>query len=273
MGRSGKVFTIRQKALRLLPVRVSQCDEGNSVRLLLTSSGVANASIRDALVGLLGKPVEESTALVIPTAIYPFPGGAGHAWQAISGKTRSPFAGLGWKSLGVLELSVLPSVDEECWVPAVRETDALLVWGGDPVFLAYWMRQSGLADVLRSVRDETVYLGVSAGSIATASAFAETYHEPRRGRGDELSTEDIVFDTPAGDVRMILVKARGLGLVDFAIIPHVDHSDPRDLAIARQWAARIAAPTYAIDDQTAVKVTDGDVEVISEGRWSAFTPG
>jgi len=141
------------------------------MNLLLTSSGIANTSIHDALLGLLGKPIEESSALVIPTAIYPFPGGAGHAWEAICGRSKSPFAGLGWKSLGVLELSVLPSIDEECWVPAVQETDALLVWGGDPVFLSHWMRRSGLADVLPSLPSETVYLGVSAGSIAATSTL------------------------------------------------------------------------------------------------------
>src|ERR1700678_440227 len=102
------------------------------MKLLLTSSGIANTSIHDALLGLLGKPIEESSALVIPTAIYPFPGGAGHAWEAICGRSKSPFAGLGWKSLGVLELSVLPSIDEECWVSAVQETDALLLGAAIP---------------------------------------------------------------------------------------------------------------------------------------------
>jgi dipeptidase E len=240
------------------------------MKLLLTSSGIANTSIRDALLGLLGKPIEESSALVIPTAIYPFPGGAGHAFEAICGRSKSPFAGLGWKSLGVLELSVLPSIDEECWVPAVRETDALLVWGGDPVFLSYWMRRSGLADILPSLSDDKVYLGVSAGSIAVTSTFAETYREPRRGSGDALATEDIVFDTPDGDVRRILVTAQGVGLVDFAIIPHVDGADPNDVAIAEQWAVKIPAPTYAIDDETAIKVTDDKVEVVSEGSWKLF---
>ncbi len=166
---------------------------------------------------------------------------------------------------------MLPSIDEECWVPAVQETDALLVWGGDPVFLSYWMRRSGLADVLPSLPSETVYLGVSAGSIAATSTFAETYREPRRGSGDALSTEDIVFDTPDGEIRTILVKAQGVGLVDFAIIPHVDSADHQDVAIAEQWAARMPAPTYAIDDQTAIKVTDGNVEVVSEGHWRLFT--
>ena len=91
----------------------------HAMRLLLTSSGIANTSIHDALLGLLGKPIEESSALVIPTAIYPSPGGAGRAWEAICRRSKRPFAGLGWKSLGVLELSVLPGIDEECWVPSV----------------------------------------------------------------------------------------------------------------------------------------------------------
>ena len=82
------------------------------MKLLLTSSGISNPSIHDALVGLLGKPVAESSALFVPTGIYPFPGGAGHAFQAISGSARSPLSGLGWKSLGVLELTALPSIDK-----------------------------------------------------------------------------------------------------------------------------------------------------------------
>jgi dipeptidase E len=242
------------------------------MKLLLTSSGISNRSISEALSGLLGKPIEESSALVIPTAIYPFPGGPEHAWEAITGRSKSPFAGVGWKSVGVLELSALPSIDKECWVPAVQETDALLVWGGDPVFLSYWMRRSGLADVFPSMPSTTVYLGVSAGSIAATSTFAETYREPRRGSGDALSTEDIVFDTPDGDVPRVLVTAQGVGLVDFAIIPHADHADRNDVAIAEQWAARIPVPTYAIDDETAISVIDGSVEVVSEGHWTLFAP-
>jgi dipeptidase E len=122
--------------------------------------------------------------------------------------------------------------------------------------LSYWMRQSGLGDILQSVPSETVYVGVSAGSIAATSTFAETYRELRRGSGEALSTEDIVFDTPDREVRMILVKAQGIGLADFAIIPHVDNADHQDMTITEQWAARMPAPTYEIDDQTAsIKAT------------------
>ena len=75
------------------------------MKLLLTSSGITNPSIEDALVELLGKPIADSSALVVPTAIYPFPDGPGGAWRAISGQTERPFSGLGWESLGVLELT------------------------------------------------------------------------------------------------------------------------------------------------------------------------
>lgn len=253
------------------------------MRLLLTSAGIKNTSIRNALVELLGKPIAESNALIIPTAIYPFPGGAGMAWRAITGAADSPLGGLGWKSLGVLELTALPSIADDAWIPTVQATDALLVWGGDPLYLSHWMRQSGLADLLPKLPREIVYVGVSAGSIAATATFGETYVDPPQGiRGsgeaEALTAEEIVFATPQGDISRILVTAHGVGLVDFAVIPHLDHPDHPDasLANAEQWAARLQAQvpvhTYAIDDQTAIQVVDGAVDIVSEGRWKLFAP-
>lgn len=69
------------------------------MKLLLTSAGVKNKSIHDALVDLLGKPISESSALCIPTAIYAIPGGAVHAWRFFSGQATTPMCELGWKSL------------------------------------------------------------------------------------------------------------------------------------------------------------------------------
>jgi dipeptidase E len=244
------------------------------MRLLLTSAGISNTSIHDALVDLLGKPIAESNALFIPTAIYPHPRSAAMAWQAICGKAKSPLCQLGWKSLGVLELTALPSIDKNDWVPSVEEADALLVWGGDVLYLCHWMRQSGLADLLRSLRRESVYVGVSAGSMAVTSTFGETYCNPPSRSGSALTSEDTVFATPHGEISRIFVTAQGAGLVDFALIPHLDHEDHPDAsaANAEKWAERLPVPTYAIDDQTAIKVTDGAVEVVSEGHWKLFTP-
>jgi dipeptidase E len=223
------------------------------MKLLLTSGGVRNPSIRDALVGLLGKPIEECSALFVPTGVYPFPGGAGMAWKAISGQAASPLCELGWKSLGVLELTALPTIREENWAPLVRETDALLVWGGDVLYLTHWMRRSGLAGLLPSLT-ETVYVGVSAGSIALTPYNCDAEF-------------DLQFVPPGSDMGQ--EAGRALGLVDFTLYPHLDHPEMPDTALANieKWASGIPVPTYAIDDQTAIKVVDGEVEVISEGRW------
>jgi dipeptidase E len=242
------------------------------MRALLTSAGIKNSSIHEALVDLLGKPIAESNALFIPTAIYPFPGGPYLESRAMSGKAASPLCDVGWKSLGILELTALPSIEEAAWVPTVRDADALLVWGGDPLFLANWMRRSGLTDLLSTLRSEAVYVGVSAGSIAATSTFVETYTEPPRGNDGPLKSEDVVFATPQGDVDRILVTGQGAGLVDFAVIPHLEHPDHPDASLsnAEKWAARIPAPTYAIDDETAIRVVDGAAQVVSEGQWKLF---
>jgi dipeptidase E len=223
------------------------------VRLLLTSAGIKNASIHDALVDLLDKPVAESSALCIPTAMYGHPqvGPGEGAWRFISGRQpETPMCELGWKSLGVLELTALPSIDEERWVPKVRETDVLLVSGGDALYLCHWMRQSGLADLLPAL-SETVYVGLSAGSMVMT---------PRIG------ADFVGWEPPAGG------DDSTLGFVDFSIFPHLDHEDMPEntMADAQRWAADIPGPAYAIDDHTAVKVSDGSVDVVSEGHWKLF---
>lgn len=245
------------------------------MKLLLTSSGISNASIHSALVGLLGKPIAESNALCIPTAIYPFPGGPAKAYQFVSGSAASPLCGLGWKTLGILELTALPSIREEYWTAAVREVDALLVWGGDVLFLRHWMRQSGLADLFASLRPEMVYVGVSAGSMVVTSHIGETYTNQRPPSGSDIKSEEILLPTPQGElINVCLTVAPGLGLADFSLIPHVDHEKfpENSLANVARWASKVPSRMYAIDDQTAIKVADGAVEVISEGSWKLFDP-
>lgn len=254
-----------------MPQALAWCGIVLAMKLLLTSSGITNASIRDALVDLLGKPIAESNALVVPTAIYPFSTGPEMAARLIRGEVPTPMTDLGWASLGVLELTALPSVGRDVWVPTVRSADALLVWGGDPLYLSHWLRESGMADLLPSL-DGPVYVGTSAGAMATASTFGETYTEPRTGSGSPITSEEMVFATPDGDVARTFVTAAGAGFVEFAVIPHLDspHHPDASLSNARRWAARLPVPTYAIDDQTALKVSDGEVEVVSEGTWRLF---
>lgn len=223
-----------------------------TLKFLLTSAGIKNTSIRNALVELLGKPIEDSNALCIPTAGYGHPQGTpSGAWRFISGReSRTPMCELGWKSLGVLELTALSSIEKERWVSWVRETDVLLVNGGDALYLCHWMRQSGLADLLPSLH-ETVWVGLSAGSMVLT---------PRIG------ADFVEWQPPIGGDET-------LGVVDFSIFPHLDHPDlpENTMADAERWAVSMDVPCYAIDDQTAIKIVDGSVEVISEGHWKLFT--
>ena len=218
------------------------------MKLLLTSGGITNPSIRNALVDLLGKPIADSTALCIPTAQWGHPMcGPASVRGFVNG--MPPWGGMTsmeWKSLGVLELTALPSLGEERWVPWVRETDVLLVDGGDATYLCHWMRQSGLADLLPSL-PETVWVGVSAGSMVMT---------PRIG------TYFVEWPSATDD--------KTLGVVDFSIFPHLDVFPGNTLAEAEPWAAEIASPAYAIDDETAITVVDGAVEVVSEGLWRHF---
>ena len=219
------------------------------MKLLLTSAGIKNESIEDALVELLGKPIADADALCIPTASYGHaPRGFGGSYRFITGTATTPMCELGWKSLGVLELAALPTLARELWLPVVEGVDALLVNGGDALYLAHHMRQSGLADLLPSL--DAVWVGLSAGSMALTPRIGEDFK---------------VWDPPGGG-------DEALGIVDFSIFPHVDHPDLPDntMAAAESWASGLGGPAYAIDDDTAIRVVDGDVELVSAGHWRRF---
>lgn len=216
------------------------------MKLLLTSGGINNPSIENALLELLGRPFGECNALVVPTATYAHPyAGPRQAWKTVSGNEhRSGLVGFDWKTMGILELTALPSLGEDRWLPLLRETDVLLVDGGDAAYLCHWMRESGLAELLPSL--DLVWVGVSAGSMVMT---------PRTG------IDFITWHPEDGDAM--------LGMVDFSIYPHVDNPDLpwNTMAAAEEWAAGIDNPAYAIDDATAFKIVDGTVDVVSEGTW------
>jgi len=216
------------------------------MKLLLTSGGISNSGIRSALVEMLDKPISQCRALCISTASYAHPmAGPEAAWRFISGRQETPMTNLGWKSVGVLELTALPSLGEDLWHPWVQNTDVFLVNGGDPMFLSYWMQKSGLAGLLPTL--PAVWVGLSAGSMIMT---------PRIGR-------EFIQWSPPND------SDETLGFVDFSIFPHLNHESLpwNTMANAERWAANIPGPAYAIDDQTAFRVIDGVVEIITEGHW------
>ncbi|NNC12544.1 type 1 glutamine amidotransferase-like domain-containing protein [Planctomonas sp. JC2975] len=218
------------------------------MKLLLTSGGVTNPSIKDALVRLLAKPISESRALFIPTAQWGQPACSPESvWMSVAGGWPGEvgLCELGWKSVGVLELTALPSIGEERWVPWVRDADVLLVDGGEAIYLAHWMRESGLADLIPSLTD-TVWVGVSAGSMVMTPRIGRQFVDWKPDGGDET-----------------------IGVVDFSIFPHLDYPgwSYNTTERAHTWATTIQGPAYAIDDQTAITVVDREVGVVSEGHW------
>jgi dipeptidase E len=216
------------------------------LKLLLTSAGVTNRSIHSVLVQLLGKPIAECRALVVPTAQWGHPmcGPASVQGLVAAGPAFRHLSGLGWASLGVLELTALPTIGTERWVSWIRQADVLLVDGGDATYLCHWMRESGLADLLPSL-PEMVWVGVSAGSMVMTPRIGAYFVEWQAAPDDRV-----------------------LGVVDFSIFPHLNAFPTNTLADAERWAVDIGIPAYAIDEQTAIKVVDGSVEVISEGVWT-----
>lgn len=232
------------------------------MKFLLTSAGISNDSIRAALVDLLGKPIEACKAVCIPTAIYALPSGVGDGWLTLH------LLNLGWEEYGLLELTALPTIPEECWLPALEAADCLLVGGGNNGYLAHWLHQSGLAARLPALLRDTVYVGVSAGSmVATHSLQADQEYLARTGVYRDADFEE---DAPLG-----AGSDRALGLLPFVIRPHLG-ADYFPTATAERFARSAAAldvPLYAIDDQTALKVVDGEVEVVSEGEWRLFPAG
>ena len=230
------------------------------VKLLLTSTGVSNGSIREALEELLGKPIERAGAVFVPTAFYAMPGGGAYAWQGLR-----EVGGLGWRDFGLLELTALPGIEERHWMPSVEAADAIVVGGGITPYLSYWMQESGFAGKLPGLLADRAYVGISAGSVVASPGLNVDRDELERTG----VYNDDEYDDPAPPGAG---SDRGLGLVSFAVRPHLNSGDfpDADLTTMERWAAKLDVPTYAIDDQTAIKVVDGEVEVVSEGEWRLF---
>ena len=231
------------------------------MKLLLTSIGITNELIRKALEDLLGKPINQSTALFVPTAIYAYPKASNYAWI-----TLQSLGNLGWKRFGVLELTALPSLNKDVWLPEIEEADALIVGAGNGFYLSFWMQKSGLFDILPELLEKgKTYVGISAGSmILTHSLSFDRKRFEKTGIYYDDEYDEEAPENAGSDKTM--------HIVDFVIRPHLNSNmlPKATLENIEKWAAKIDVPLYAIDDQTALKVIDGKVEVITEGKWKLF---
>jgi dipeptidase E len=230
------------------------------VKLLLTSNGISNATIRAGLVELLGKPIEESNAVLIVSGMWPFSGAGTRVVDVIQGKSRNQLCGIGWKSLGLLEPTALASVNPQVLRDELEGADALLVFGGHVAYLAHALRRCGLAQLLPEL-DHLVYVGVSAGAIVTTPFNCDA----------QFNATVLPPDT---DIPTAIDG--GLGYVDFTLWVHVGNPDPifadHTMENATAFANQVGARTYALDDESALSVVDGNVRILTEGNCSTIDP-
>jgi dipeptidase E len=229
------------------------------VKLLLTSNGITNQSIRRALESLMDKAVGQARVVLVPTAIYAMPDGGIYAWQDLQEHAK-----LGWKIVSILELTAIPSMDRQHWMPLLEEADAIMIGGGNTPYLSFWLQQSGLADELPRLLKTRVYIGISAGSMVATKEIYVNQATLSRGIYDDDQYGD---SAPRGSG-----SDKTLHLVDFTLRPHLnaDYFDHVTMKDMEQQAALTDVPLYAIDDMSAVMVRGDKATVISEGSWRLF---
>ncbi len=217
------------------------------MKLLLTSSGLTNKSIVDALIDLVGKKAEDISIAFIPTAANIEEGDKGWLIDDLVNLKKQNF-----KSIDIVDISAL---DKKIWLPRVEEADVLFFEGGNERYLMEWINKSGLVDILPELLKTKVYVGVSAGSTVTNKdlilKISQTIYEEDLDKMEDM---------------------KGLGFVDFYFLPHLNSPwfKVRRKENIEEAVKGITEKIYALDDQSAIKITDGSLEIISEGEYLVF---
>jgi dipeptidase E len=210
------------------------------MKLLLTSAGISNRSIENALKKLIKGDIKIA---FIPTASTEDGGNKEWLQEDINNCKK-----LG--SVDVVDISVL---DKKEWLPKLEKANVILVGGGDTAYLMKWILKSGLAKEFLRLLKERIYVGISAGSIVTSK---EIQAESEDLYGDEIKN-----------------PPKGLGYIDFHIRPHLNSPYFRRVndKNLKELSKKLSGDLYAIDDDSAVLFNDGKIEVISEGKWIKYS--
>ncbi|MFZ5982179.1 MAG: Type 1 glutamine amidotransferase-like domain-containing protein [Patescibacteria group bacterium] len=217
------------------------------MKLLLTSAGLTNDSIAKALLGLTGRPFSELKMAFVPTASNVEPGNKD--WF-IDDLVRCK--NLGFQEIDIVDISALP---KEMWLPRLELADVLLFEGGNTFHLMYWIEKSGLREILPEMLKTKVYVGISAGSMVVCKSL------------DMSTSKRIYFEA-----NLNYESDEGLGFVDLLIRPHLNSPLFPDASMENLEKLAKESPKtfYALDDNSAIKIVDGEMEVISEGVWKKF---
>lgn len=217
------------------------------MKLLLTSSGNTNKSIERVLLELLGKPFAKANLTFIPTAANVEK--SDKSWLV---DDMNNFRKLNLASFDIIDIS---AVSKKIWLTSFEKSDILVFGGGNVYHLLKWIKKSGLESILPELLKTKVYVGISAGSMVTAKNFS-------------LSRSNILYYEKTRSLK----NTKGLGFVDFEVRPHLNSKwFPKvRLGFLEKLAKETPNTFYAIDDDTAVKVVDGKIFIVSEGKWKKF---
>ena len=226
------------------------------MKLLLTSNGLCNDSIRGALRDMLGKPTKESNMVFVMTGSWPVRGDK--TWLVDDLRRAHD---MGWKAFDVLDLAVMADWEKRLWMPAFESADVIMFCGGHTQYLSYWLQKSGLMDELPRLLESKIYIGISAGSMVATKSTLTSSIQLRKFAGlpDNESKE-----APKGQS-----SDKAVGLTDFLFRPHLNSSNfPFSrVDFMQQVATKRHEKIYLVDDEGAVKVDGDTVEVVSEGEW------
>lgn len=216
------------------------------MKLLLTSNGFTNQAIADAFFALVGKKPEDTALVFIPTASNVEMGDKSWLIDDLINIKKQNF-----QSVAIVDISAVP---ENIWRPQLEAADVLFFEGGNSYHLMRWINDSGLIKLLLDMLETKVYMGLSAGSMVVAPDL--DLRLLRTIYGEEAEKDSMA----------------GLGLVDFYVLPHLNnpHFAARIEANLKDAMKKIMRKTYVLDDQSALQVVDGNVEVVGGGRYLEF---
>ncbi len=217
------------------------------MKALLTSSGITNPTLKNVLQQLAGKPLTELSAVFIPTAASAV--NEEKTWLIENlVQTRD----CGFKYLDIVDIA---AVKPENWRPRLEKADIIFMGGGNTFHLMWHITQSGLAEILQRLLESKIYVGISAGSMVMGPRLDIPYNDfLYPGETNEMGVKD------------------GLSIVDFCLLPHLNSeyfTNLRENKIAK-CAEEIDIPTYAVDDNTAIKIEGDKLEVVGEGDHIVF---
>lgn len=216
------------------------------MKLLLTSNGFANQAISRALFELVGKKPENTSLVFIPTASNVEEGDKNWFIDDLINIKKQNF-----KSVAMTDISAVP---EDIWRPQIEEADVLFFEGGNSYHLMRCINESGFLKILPELLKTKVYVGLSAGSMITSPDLV-------------LRLSKVIYGEEAEKYTM-----PGLGLVDFYFLPHFNspHFPVRMEETIKEVMKEITRKTYVLDDQSALKIVDKDVEIIGGGKYLEF---